>query len=105
MKLRLTKQAQQDLDDAADWYDANSPWLAERFLIEVAETFERVIQNPERFPRIEVAVSNLSRDWRRVVLKRFSYVVVYFIDRDVVVVVAVSHTSRDWTSHLTDEES
>lgn len=106
MRLRLTKQAQQDFKEAAEWYDSKRPWLAERFLADIAEMFERIVDDPEQFPRVEVAVTNSSRVWRRVVLKRFSYIVVYFISGDAVVVVSISHTSRDWTSRLmTDKET
>jgi plasmid stabilization system protein ParE len=104
MKLRLTKPAQRDFDHAVQWFRTERPWLAEDFLDDLASAFKQIHQAPEQFPRVEVSVANSTRQWRRVILRRFSYIVVYFVAGDTVVVCKISHSSRDWTSQLTDRE-
>ena len=105
MKLRLTKPAQRDFDQAVDWFTTQRPWLAEDFLDDLGNAFKQIQHAPDQFPRVEVSVVNSTRPWRRVILRRFSYIVVYFVANDAVVVCKISHTSRDWTSQLTDQEA
>lgn len=76
MKLRLTRQAHRDFDDAVDWFSVERPWLAERFLGAIEQAFRQIQQAPESFPLVEVAVANTSRVWRRVIIRPFSYVIV-----------------------------
>lgn len=104
MKLRLTKRALWEFDQAVDWFRTKRPWLVNQFLQDVREAFEQIRRGPEKLPRVEVKVGNTKREWRRRLLKRFSYIIVFFISGDTVVVCTVSHTSRDWTSELTDRE-
>jgi toxin ParE1/3/4 len=104
MKLRLTKPAQRDFDDAVDWFATQRPGLAEDFLDDLETVFKQVQQAPDQFPKVEVSIANSSRQWRRIILRRFSYIVAYFVAGDAVVVCKICHTSRDWTSQLTDRE-
>src|SRR3954469_473919 len=104
MKLRLTKAAQRDFDQAVDWFATERPGLAEDFLDDLENAFKQIQQAPDQFPKVEVSVANSTRQWRRVILRRFSYIVVYFVTGDAPVICKISHTSRDWTSQLTDRE-
>lgn len=104
MRLRLTKPAQGNFDHAVDWFKTNRPWLVNQFLDDVREAFEQIVRTPERLPLVEVDVANTSRQWRRKILRRFCYIVVFFVAGDTVVVCIFSHTSRDWTSQLTDKD-
>ncbi|HEY2414347.1 MAG TPA: type II toxin-antitoxin system RelE/ParE family toxin [Pirellulaceae bacterium] len=104
MKLRLTKRALREFDQAVDWFRTKRPWLVDRFLDDIRAAFDQISRTPQKLPRVEVKVGNTKREWRRRLLKRFSYIVVFFISNDTVVVCTVSHTSRDWTSQLTDRE-
>src|SRR5438105_5744379 len=100
MRLRLTKPAQREFDQAVEWFKTNRPWLGERFLDDLQRTFDQLAADPLRFPRVEIDVADSSRQWRRAILKRFSYIVAYFIDGETVVICTIRHTSRDWTSQL-----
>ena len=104
MKLRLTKPAQRDFDQALDWFTTERPWLAEDFLDDLENAFKQIQQSPDQFARVEISVANSTRQWRRVILRRFSYIVIFFVASDAVVVCKISHSSRDWTSQLTDRE-
>jgi plasmid stabilization system protein ParE len=79
------------------------PSLAQCFVDQIEGIFSAVSQEPNLFPKIEVNVSNTSREWRRALLKRFPYVLVYFVEGDNVIIAAIAHASRDWTSSLSDD--
>src|SRR5438046_2700990 len=104
MKLRLTKPAQRDFDDAVDWFTTERPWLAEDFLDDLETAFKQIQHAPDQFLRVEVSVANTNRQWRRIILRRFSYIIAYFTSADAVIVCKICHTSRDWTLQLTDRE-
>ncbi len=86
MKLRLTKPAQQDFDEAVRWFTTERPWLMEDFCDDLERVFTEIQQAPYQFARVEVFVHNSKRQWRRVMLRRFSFIVVYFVSGDTVVV-------------------
>jgi hypothetical protein len=44
MEIRLLDVAQQELDEAVEYYNAESPGLGDRFLIEALAAFERIKQ-------------------------------------------------------------
>lgn len=104
MRARFTKQAQRDFDEAVDWFEKERPWLADQFLEALKKVLERLVQNPESCPLVEFDVPHANRQWRRVVVKPFSYVVAYFVSGDAIVVASIAHSSRDWISRLTDNE-
>jgi hypothetical protein len=72
---------------AADRYDAEDPGLGDRFLASVERTLEGIILAPLRWPRID------DRHHRRLVA-RFPFSVIYRIEDDIPVVVAVAHHKR-----------
>jgi plasmid stabilization system protein ParE len=104
MRARLTRQAQRDFDDAVAWFARERSWLADQFLAELKDVFERLLADPETGPLVEFPIPTTNRQWRRIVVKPFSYVVAYFVSGDVIVIASITHSSRDWISRLTDRE-
>ena len=47
MDIRFLDIAQRELDEAVEYYNAESPGLGEQFLLEVLRTLERLKQYPE----------------------------------------------------------
>jgi len=87
MKLRFKKDAVNEMFDAASYYDAEVPGLGREFENELKDGFDKVLENPERWPRIH-------RNIRRYRLHRFPYGIVYEIGVDSIVVIAVMHLKR-----------
>jgi len=87
MKLALLEPAQQELDTAIAWYAAQAPGLGDAFLVETLKAF-RLMQ---RFPQ---AGHPLAAGIRRSRLTRFPYGVIYVVDGDSVLVLAVAHLHR-----------
>jgi len=88
VKIRFLKPAQLEVDNAVAWYDSQSPRLGIQFLDDLDRTVRRIVVYPLSCPEIE---PNL----RRCLLSRFPYGLIYGIDADTIIVVAVSHLHRE----------
>ena len=80
--------AKRDIRAARVWYRKISPLLADRFLDAVDDAIERAKDQP-------LAYQIIHRTFRRVLLHRFPYALVYHPGEDRIVVVAVLHQARD----------
>jgi plasmid stabilization system protein ParE len=76
------------VDDALAWYERDRPTLALEFLAELRASFDRIADGPFRYPHLRSGV-------RRALVKRFPYAVYFTVEDDVILVVAVVHTSRN----------
>jgi toxin ParE1/3/4 len=90
IEYRLVSEPPADLDVEAafEWYENERPALGFEFLDELRSSYDRIANGPLKYQELRGGV-------RRALLKRFPYAVYFSIDRDVVVVVAVLHASRD----------
>jgi plasmid stabilization system protein ParE len=88
-EFEVRPEAQDDIEAAALWYEAQREGLGERFVSEVDALIDRIRHHPLQFPLIEAPV-------RRGLLHRFPYVV-YFVAEDEGggAVLAVLHQHRD----------
>ena len=87
MEIRFLDIAQRELDEAIEYYNAESPGLGEQFLLEVLSTLERIRQYP-------TAWSPYTQNTRRCQTRRFPYGVVYQIVETEILIVAVAHLHR-----------
>ena len=87
ISYRYLPAAREDLNKAAAFYEASVPGLGDAFLDDV----ERAIENIRKSPRIGAPIG---RTFRRAVLRRFPFTVVY-AERDAeIVIVAIAHDRR-----------
>ena len=87
MIIRFLSIAQQEIDGAVVWYQQQAPHLAAQFLDEVNKSLKRITRYPFSCMEIEAGI-------RRCVLNRFPYGVIYGIDGDRIVIIAVAHLHR-----------
>lgn len=95
-KLIVTPAAHLDIAQAYDWYEDRRPGLSEDFLGAVDACVQRIRRNPELMP---IAYET----YRRGILRRFPYTVIYEAVSDVIAIYAVFHSSRDpekWRQRL-----
>ncbi len=92
MRLRVLQQAEWESRDAAVWYDERLQGLGTAFLDEYQSALERIEFDPALFGRLETVAE--PGEIRRLLLRRFPYMVVYEILRDEVLVLAVAHVNR-----------
>ena len=89
--LRIHRLAEDELDEAASWYEWKQPGLGISLLNLIDETVERVRSG--RLPGSAVSHVNVNGA-RRVLLRRFPYSIVFYDFEDELVIIAFAHTSR-----------
>jgi plasmid stabilization system protein ParE len=88
MKLIVRPEAEEELIEAIDWYEARSSGLGGDFLRCVDACFQRILRFPEAYPIVH-------RSTRMAVVRRFPYLVLYRFTGSSIAVVAVFHAKRD----------
>ena len=88
MNVRFLTVAQQEVHDAYEWFEERTDGKGLEFLDEL----DRVVRLIRSFP---FAAVQIEADIRRSLLPRFPYAVVYGIDDQTLVVIAVAHTHRE----------
>lgn len=87
MKLRVLATAELELDEAIAWYRARDERVADRFVAEIMAARDKIIAQPN-------AWHPLGEGIRRYRLNRFPYGLIYSVEADEVLVIAVAHHSR-----------
>lgn len=103
MKVRYHRQAHEELDAAAEWYEARRPGLGLDFIKEVTRALAVIREHPERWPAWPGIKARLPI--RRFVLQRFPYALPYLVHERTVIVLAIAHGRRRpgyWRSRLRD---
>lgn len=87
MNIRFLSIANQEVTDAAAWYEEQAGGLSRIFLDEL----DRVVRLVRNYPRLG---TEIEPEIRRFLLSRFPYSLVYGIDQETIVVIAVAHQHR-----------
>ncbi len=98
MNIQISKPAQLEIDDAVTWYDSQSKRLGTSFL----DDFDRAIRRIVAFP---LSCTEIEPDIRRCLLTRFPYGIIYGIDVDTIIIIAVANLHRKpryWIDRLSE---
>ncbi|MFZ2404336.1 MAG: type II toxin-antitoxin system RelE/ParE family toxin [Methylobacter sp.] len=87
MKIEFLEAAQTELDQAFEWYENQQKDLGVQFLNEFDAAIRRIANYPESYILIE-------KDVRRCLVKRFPYGILYGVNADKIIVIAVAHLHR-----------
>ncbi len=87
MRVLFTRIATQELEDAVRFYDLESAGLGQRFKEEVRKAALRIAEYPQ-------AWSIERGEVRKCLLHKFPYKLLYSIEEDHVLVIAVAHQHR-----------
>jgi toxin ParE1/3/4 len=96
--LEIRPEAQDDIQEAANWYEKQQPGLGHDFARAVLEEIESLTANPLRY-----RLRDRRRNVRWLKSRKFPYRVVYQISEEVVTVFAVLHSvrhDRHWKRRL-----
>ena len=96
MRHEFHPEALAEYEDAARYYAERDPELAPRFVEAVEDAFDRILESPARWRVVD-------EDVRRCLTRVFPYGVLYTIEPDFVLIVAVGHCSREpgyWKDRL-----
>lgn len=91
MKLRILREAEEEAHASAVWYDEQMVGLGDDFLDELVSALQQIEDDPDRFPKLEIAKSEQIRRCR---LNRFPYMIIFEILEAEIVVLAVAHAKR-----------
>ena len=80
-------EAAAELDEAFEFYAGRFPRLGQEFKAEARHAVDLVIEHPRAWKRV-------APDLRQCKLNRFPYALVYGLDDDSVVIVAVAHLKK-----------
>ncbi|MGA3372559.1 MAG: type II toxin-antitoxin system RelE/ParE family toxin [Terracidiphilus sp.] len=86
-RLRIHSQAQQEINEAFDWYFKRSPEAAEAFLTEIGASMAQIASHPLLYPPY-------TKNTRRRVLPGFPYSVIFQEKDEIILIVAVAHAKR-----------
>jgi plasmid stabilization system protein ParE len=87
VKVRFLTLAQQEVDEAVAWFEERAEGKGLEFLDEL----DRVVRLVKAFP---FASPQIEPEIRRCLFARFPYSLVYGVDVDIIVIIAVAHTHR-----------
>jgi toxin ParE1/3/4 len=79
--------AEQELNEAANYYNAASPGLGRAFLDEVEHAVTQILEHPEAAPLVNRVV-------RRKLVRRFPYSVMYSTQTDTIRILAIANQKR-----------
>ena len=80
-------KAKVEIKNVAEYYKGCREGLGQAFLREVESTIQRLSQHPLTWRKI-------SGQFRRCLLKKFPYGIIYSVDKDEIFVAAVMHLKR-----------
>ncbi len=90
MKYTLTVKSSAALEiiEAYLWYEKQQEGLGELFFDELDLCYNHIIKHPQTCPKTY-------KSYRKAIINRYPYVVIYEIIKSEIIVYSVFHTSRD----------
>ena len=86
-RFKILEQAELELDEAYDYYEYELQGLGEKFIEEFRRGIKRILNYPYAWSFIQDNV-------RKCVLKKFPYNIIYAIEDELIIILAVAHQHR-----------
>ena len=87
-ELIITQEADEDFHQAYSWYEQQHEGLGEDFTRRVEASIERICRMPSAYEKFH-------EDYRRVIVRRFPYAIIYDYVDNAVTVYSIFHTAQD----------
>ena len=88
MNIRFLTLADREVDEAVAWYEQQAEGLSRDFLDEL----DRVVRLVRIYPLL---ATQIEPEIRRCLFTRFPYSLIYGIDQETIVVIAIAHQHRE----------
>ena len=85
--VRFLNPAEQEMLDAARYYESQAPGLGDDFLDKIDSAVQDVSENPEAWPVLRFKI-------RRRLIHRFPYGLLYRVDPNEIVILTTMHLHR-----------
>ena len=95
-RLIIRPEAELDIQDAFEWYEAQNSGLGSEFVRAVDTCLSSIGHNPLAYPVIY-------KQARRALIRRFPYGILYVFDQDLITLIACFHSKRNpksWKARL-----
>ena len=89
MRLRVAPDAEEELTEAAEWYEARRDGLGVELVAVVDGALDAIVTSPLAHP-----LWKPDRPFRMKVLLQFPYVIFFRCEADEIVVVAIAHARK-----------
>lgn len=86
--LIIRPEAEADIAQAFDWYEARVEGLGSEFLLVLDAAFHSIVRSPDSYPEIYKQV-------RRALTRRFPFAIFFLVEKGKVVVLSVFHVKRN----------
>jgi toxin ParE1/3/4 len=99
MRFVFHPAALTEYSEAVQYYSERRAELAQAFINAVEDAVYRVRESPTRWPIVD-------KDVRRCLTRRFPYGILYTIEADYILILAVMHCSREpdyWQARLNEQ--
>lgn len=96
MRIKLSREAGEEMLDAAAWYDEREPGLGTKFVRACDVAFESIAANPGRH-------MSMGGGFHRYLMPKFPFAVFYEVRGDLLIIAAVFHGARNpaiWRERL-----
>ncbi|MEA2072910.1 MAG: type II toxin-antitoxin system RelE/ParE family toxin [Campylobacterota bacterium] len=96
MRIEFLPEAKYELDDAVDFYELQLQGLGGTFKNIAKSTIKRVSMFPTAWTEIKPSI-------RRCIMHKFPYNVLYSIEKDCILIIAIAHHHRNpnyWTNRV-----
>lgn len=100
-KVIFLPQAEQEMNEAALFYDSHREGLGREFLSMIKKGTDAISLNPMSYP-------NQRHEIRRILVSRFPYGILYHEEEEQIVVIAVMHLHRApgyWKHRVSEQAS
>jgi len=84
--LKIHSEAVIDIQKAFEWYEMQQTGLVFEFIEEIENGFTKICEHPKYY-------TSINKVFRRIKIKRFPYLIIYEIEKDVVIINSVRHGS------------
>ncbi|MDO9265900.1 MAG: type II toxin-antitoxin system RelE/ParE family toxin [Sulfurimonas sp.] len=88
MKIKLHAKAEQDLQEALDYYFEIDSKLEKKFISHLEQIFNKILKFPNLYP-FETKTA------QKTLMSTFPYIVIYEQYEDIIMILAIFHTSRN----------
>ena len=86
-KIAFHSEAEGEIIEAAKYYETRSSGLGLSFIAEIQIAIEQIVSNPQTYEIV-------GEDIHRKLLKRFPYSLLYSIESDRILIIAIAHHNK-----------
>ena len=88
MLIKLHPKAEEDLQEALEYYLTIDITLKDKFINTLDKTFNKILNSPNLYP-YETKTS------QKILMDKFPYIIIYEQYKNIIMILAIFHTSRN----------